>query len=266
MTIDVDKVSRLIRDVAETEILPRFQKLAHGEHWEKRPGSVVTVVDRLAEARLEQGLADLTPGATIVAEEAIEQAPDLLAKVDWSGAVWVIDPLDGTANFAAGKPTFAVLVAYVVDGTPRAGWVHDPVRNITAVAESGGGAWLGDARLRVPVGGPFAEMTGSFGPRLRRNKEFCGRFLRITNSGCCGFDYLAIARGDIQFAYYRGLKPWDHSPGVLVHLEAGGHSACLDGRPYRPGAPGEGGLLLAPDPETWRRLAAEIPPALAAVS
>jgi len=265
MTVDIDKVMRLIRDVAETEILPRFQKLADGDRWEKRPGSVVTVVDGLAEARLTEGLAALTPGATIVAEEAIEQTPELLAKVDWSGAAWVIDPLDGTANFAAGKPRFAVLVAYVVDGVSRAGWLHDPVRNITVVAESGGGAWLGDTRLKVADSEPFAAMTGSLGPRLRRNPAFCAQFSRVTNTGCCGIDYLAIAEGGVHFAYYRGLKPWDHAAGVLVHGEAGGHSACLDGRPYRPGAPGEGGLLLTPDPATWRRLAADIPPALAAV-
>jgi fructose-1,6-bisphosphatase/inositol monophosphatase family enzyme len=113
---------------------------------------------------------------------------------------------------------------------------------------------------------PFAAMVGSLGPRLRRNKDFCGLFARITNTKCCGVDYFALAGADIHFAYYRGLKPWDHAAGTLVHLEAGGHSACLDGRPYRPGSPGEGGLLLATDPDTWRRLAAEIPPALAAVA
>jgi fructose-1,6-bisphosphatase/inositol monophosphatase family enzyme len=264
--VDVDSVTRLIRDVAETEILPRFRKLAEAERWEKRPGSVVTVVDQRAEGRLASGLTAMTPGATIVGEEAVEQSPDALRSVDWSGPAWVIDPLDGTANFAAGKPTFAVLVAYVVAGVPAAAWIHNPIENVTAVAEAGAGAWIGERRLRVAAPAPLAALTGSLGPRLRRNRDFCALFHGVTNTGCCGIDYLALVGGRIHFAYYRGLKPWDHTPGVLIHREAGGHSACLDGQAYRPDAPGEGGLLLAPDRDVWHSMAAEIPSALAKVS
>jgi fructose-1,6-bisphosphatase/inositol monophosphatase family enzyme len=113
---------------------------------------------------------------------------------------------------------------------------------------------------------PIAHMTGSLGARLRRNKDFSGRFKSVINTKCCAVDYLAIITGKIHFAYYRNLMPWDHAAGQLMHREAGGYSACLDGGDYRPGRRSEGGMLLAPDSNDWEIIAADIPDALAASS
>lgn len=263
---DPQHVARLIREVADSEILPRFRRLAADESWEKRPGSVVTVADQAAENALAGALGDLVPGSLVVGEEAVEERPEILERLSGDAPVWVLDPVDGTSNFAAGKPDFAVIVAYVVEGETRAGWIHLPVEGVTAIAVAGDGAEVDGARARVAPAAPMAEMTGSLGPRLRRNKAFSGRFASVTNTKCCAVDYLAIVRGRIHFAYYRGLKPWDHAAGHLLHREAGGYSACLDGADYRPGAPGEGGLLLAPTTGVWRTLAADIPAALEAAS
>ncbi len=76
---------------------------------------------------------------------------------------------------------------------------------------------------------------------------------------------MALADGGFHFSHYRGLKPWDHMAGELIHREAGGFAACLDGRPYRAHASGQGGLLLAPDQASWNAIAGVLAPALASL-
>jgi fructose-1,6-bisphosphatase/inositol monophosphatase family enzyme len=223
------------------------------------------VADEAAEKRLEDGLLALTPGAVALGEEAAHEDSSIFERLLDDTPVWVIDPVDGTRNFAAGEPDFAVIVAYVVSGETLAGWIHDPVRDRTAMAAAGAGARTGDGtKLCIAAPAPLAELTGVLGPRLTRHKPFSGRFAGISNSKSCGIDYVRLAAGEVHFAYYRGLMPWDHAAGALLHAEAGGFSACLDGRPYRSSERGVGGLLLAPDRATWQAIADDIPAALAA--
>ncbi len=263
---DIEEVAELIREVAETEIVPRFQSLAEDDTWEKRPGSVVTVADQAAEHALTIGLEKILPGSTVVGEEAVADNPDLLHRINGEAPVWIVDPVDGTRNFAAGKSDFAVIIAFVLDGETRAGWIYRPIEKTLATAVSGDGAWVDGIPVRVAGTAPLAHMTGSLGARLRRNTEFSGRFKAVTNTKCCGVDYLAIITGNIHFAYYRNLMPWDHAAGQLMHREAGGYSACLDGGDYRPGRQSEGGMLLAPNSNDWDIISADIPAALAASS
>ncbi len=258
MKVDFDAVTDLLRAVASAEILPRFRRLQDGDSWEKRSGAVVTVADERVEAALSAGLAAMLPGSAVVAEEAAEAAPETLDALDRPGAVWVVDPIDGTANYSEGKPCFAVIVALAVDGETVAGWIYDPVTDSAAVAERGAGAWRDGARLRVAGPAPEAEMTGAFGWRLNKDRGFSARFAGRTYNKCCGFDYLALAEGRTHFAFYRSLKPWDHAAGQLMHAEAGGYNACVDGSPYRPGRKDQEGLLLAPDSEIWAGLAERI--------
>ena len=172
MKVDIDAVAGLMRAVAEAEILPRFRSLDDRESWEKRSGAVVTVADERAEAALSDGLAAILPGAGIVAEEASETAPETLDALGRPGPVWIVDPIDGTANFAEGKACFAVIVALAVDGETVAGWIYDPVAGSAAVAERGAGAWRDGNRLRVAEPVPDSEMTGAFGWRLDKDKGF----------------------------------------------------------------------------------------------
>ena len=116
--------------------------------------------------------------------------------------------------------------------------------------------------MRVPAPIPDAEMSGAYGWRLRKDKAFDGRFKRSTYRRCCGADYLALGAGETHFAFYRSPKPWDHAAGQLIHSEAGGYNACVDGTAYRPGRKKQEGLLLAPARETWTSLAGDIRRAL----
>lgn len=264
MIPDPAEVSAAIRTVAAAEILPRFGKLADAERWEKKPGSWVTVADTAAEAALIAALTSILSGSVVIGEEAVEETPALLQQLTEDRPAWLVDPVDGTANFAAGKPIFAVMVALVIGGETQAGWIYEPLSDVMYWAVAGQGAWRDDAPISAAQAAAPDAMAGSLGARLRRDPALSGRFARIENLQCCGIEYARLASGGLHFAHYRRLKPWDHAAGALLHREAGGYSARLDGTPYRPGETQgeEGGLLLAPDPATWRDLAALIQPAL----
>ena len=262
---DAARVGELLRDVAADVIMPRFRQLADGEVWHKRPGNVVTIVDTESERRLISALTALVPGSVTLGEEEAEHCELVLGRLHDDAPVWIIDPLDGTSNFAAGKDRFAVIVAYAVGGIARAGWILDPVNDRLASAEEGGGAWLDGARATVASASSVAAMRGSLGGRLRRDAALCAQFAAVINAGSCGIEYIELAAAAIDFAHYRRLNPWDHAAGELIHREAGGYAACLDRRPYRPAAPGEGGLLLAADRDAWQAIADVLAPVVAAL-
>lgn len=258
-----ETVEALIREVAAAEIMPRFEKLAHHESWEKRPGSIVTAADVAAEAFLAENLAKLLPGSVIVGEEMIEDDPSALDRLDGDAPVWVLDAVDGTSNFAKGSPDFAVMVALVVKREAIGGWIFRPVIDAMFVAQAGAGAFCNGERLRVAEApARLGDLEGSLGGRMRRT-ELPARLGRVTATRCIAVDYCALATGEIHFAHYRGMRAWDHAPGFLLHAEAGGYSRCLDDAPYRIGLPGEGGLLLTPDRATWESLRTPITEAMA---
>ena len=256
---DSDKVVAAIREAAEEDILPRFQRLERHEISEKNPGEVVTIADIEAELRLTRLLLEIVPGSAVVGEEAVSKDPDILKRLQGGGPAWLVDPVDGTGNFAEGRPVFAIVVCYLVDGVARAGWIHDPCANKTAVAMAGEGGWYDGERLKPAAPVPFEQMVGtlnySWFPHERREavRRAARRFKDICSYRCAAHDYLALARGKKHFSLYRRLWPWDHAAGVLLLAEAGGRTTRLDGRPYR--ATGrEEGILSVSAPESWDQI------------
>jgi len=266
MIPDSDKVAALIRETAETDILPRFRALADEEVREKGPGNLVTAADLAAEARLSRGLVGIVPGSVVVGEEAVETEPERMARLDGAPPVWIVDPVDGTGNFVDGSPEFAVMVAYLVGGDCVAGWIHDPVRDVTAAAMRGDGAWMADRRLAVAAPADLEELSGALYYRSRvpefrdHLRAARARLGAIRNHRCAGQEYLRLVEERIHFAVFSRLNPWDHVAGALIHGEAGGVNARLDGSPYRPDWARDAtwtprrGLMMAPDRATWRRL------------
>ena len=262
MLPDADRVTRLIEEAAAAEIMPRFRQLAAGDVREKAPGDLVTVADEAVEARLAPLLTSLVPGSIVVGEEGAASDPGVLNRLLDDRPVWIIDPVDGTSNFAEGKPAFAVMVALARGRDILAAWIHDPVAVCTAVAVAGEGAWLGDRRLSVASApsapGDMAGVlrSGFFGSReLGRKVEARRNRVRAVRSArCAGIEYLRLAAGEMHFSLFTKLMPWDHAPGVLLHREAGGHAAYLEGGASEPAAIKRSGLLLAPDPDSWRQL------------
>ncbi|MCG8511084.1 MAG: inositol monophosphatase [Rhodospirillales bacterium] len=260
---DFGAVSDILREAAAEEIMPRFRHLSRSDVREKHPGDLVTTADLESEKRLTAALSALVPGSVVVGEEACESDPSRLKSLAGDGPVWLVDPVDGTANFAAGRPCFAVIAAYVVAGETIAGWIYDPVNKVMAVAGVGEGAWIGEQRLSVASPRPVRELSGAAPRRVRKRLEKQGPVdgapmpASLGQYMCCGREYMDLARGELDFGRYgRRLKPWDHAAGILIHREAGGYSSMDEPeRPYAPaGGIVQGALVAAPDERTWRCL------------
>ena len=250
----LEAVSDALLDACSRAVMPRFAALQPGEIVMKAAHEPVTIADREAEEILAGALSSILPGARVVGEEACAARPDLLDGLD-HGNVWIIDPIDGTANFAAGRPPFAMMVALLRDGEAIASWILEPLSGRLAVAELGSGAWIDGERITASGGAPkLADLIGivssAFVPPERiglidalRNAV---RSIEPT-ARCAGHEYPLVASGQRDFALYWRTLPWDHAPGALLLSEAGGAVLHLDGTPYRPARP-RPGLLLARDP------------------
>jgi fructose-1,6-bisphosphatase/inositol monophosphatase family enzyme len=258
-SIDINAVAALIAEVAAEEIQPRFRKLAAHEQREKAPGDIVTIADERAEAALTPRLIDLVPNSIVIGEEAAAKDPALVHRLSADQVAWIVDPVDGTANFAEGKTDFVSMVALVRGDELIASWIHLPTTGQTAIAERGAGATFDGARL--PILSPAAENpagvvgVGKFSaPALHPRAEALRRAVRqIRSLRCAGLDYLRLARGELDFILFGRAWPWDHAPGVLLVAEAGGVGSHGDGTPYRPSqALTARGVLTARSPQVWR--------------
>ena len=254
----LDRVDGLMREAAERAILPRFRMLAAHEIEEKAPGELVTAADRDSEAILTEGLDGLLADARVVGEEACAVDPRLLEGLD-RGLVWLVDPLDGTANFAAGEAEFAIMVALLRDGVTLAGWILDPTSGRLARAELGAGAWIDGERLRSPSRAPGAPLRGAIGrfmpPAMQEEvirRAKAGAEL-VPGLKCAGAEYPLIALGERDFAFYWRTLAWDHAAGALFVNEAGGKATRPDGSPYLAGSSGSG-LIAASTPDTWEEV------------
>ena len=266
----LDQVAELIRDVAATVVLPRFRRLAADEVQQKSPGDLVTVADQEAERALTSGLSALLPGSVVVGEEAVAADARVLDRVGDGGAVWIVDPVDGTNNFAAGKAPFAVMVALIRDGEPVASWILDVPGDQLTVAEAGSGAYRDGVRVKTRTDDPgVAALHGVVTRRylppdlkaeVNANVSALGRV--TAGRHCAGYEYPAVATDDQQFAMFWRVLPWDHVPGALIVGEAGGTVRHLDGSPYRP-TDQRRGLLVAANDDIWRTVRDTLLPSLA---
>jgi fructose-1,6-bisphosphatase/inositol monophosphatase family enzyme len=260
---EINAVINLLREVSATEIMPRFRKLgAEDIRLKSGPQDPVTVADEAAERALGTGLRKLFPDCDVIGEEAVADNPDLLKRLSRPGRVWVVDPIDGTANYASDLPLFGVILALVEADEILAGFIHDPVGDDTAIAIAGGGAWMQTREgarkpLRVSQPLPIGQMTGSiswrFLPLRSRVMSRLDRLAAAPDYRCAAHQYRMLAAGHAQVQLFRKLLPWDHAAGVLLHREAGGYSARCEGSPYLPSAT-HGGLILAPDATSWLEL------------
>jgi fructose-1,6-bisphosphatase/inositol monophosphatase family enzyme len=238
--IDPQTVAGIIREIAQEEILPRFRQLRQEDIREKKPGDFVTAADLAAERRLTERLTDLAPGSVVLGEEAAAADPARFQLLAQEAPVWVVDPVDGTANFVRGQEGFAVILARVERGVVRVGWIYDPLRDVMVTAEAGGGAWSSGMRLRVDGEASTERMTGAAygrtaaGPRAAKALGDSGRFAGIRNLGCSALEYIAVAQGQAHFSLHSRSLPWDHAAGMLIVAEAGGVVGFLDGTPYDP--------------------------------
>jgi fructose-1,6-bisphosphatase/inositol monophosphatase family enzyme len=260
---DLHSVAAVLAEAATREIMPRFRNLADGAVRAKTsPIDLVTDADEAAERLITARLSSAFPGALIVGEEASERDPGLLDALGHAELAFLVDPVDGTKNFASGLPLFGVMAAVVRQGEVVAGVIHDPVGGDFALAVRGQGAWIERAggsrtRLRVAAPVPLAAMEGIIGttylPEPLRS-TVNGNLARLATSAyyrCAAHEYRMAAGGHCHVLFYNKLMPWDHAAGWLLHREAGGYAAHFDGTAYRP-TQRTGGLICAPDEASWK--------------
>lgn len=254
-----DAVADLMRTVSADVILPRYRNLAAHEVMEKAADDLVTVADRESEERLSEGLAVLLPEAHIIGEEACAADPSLLAGIG-NGLAWIVDPIDGTGNFAAGRPPFGVMVALADNGEAISGWIYDPLAGRLCHAQRGGGATINGEPVVARESGaalPIAGISTLFvdpGERADLEARAAGKLNMVGIPRCAAEQYPRIVHGSNDFALFNRTLPWDHAAGALFLNEAGGDARRFDGSPYRLGRD-EGGMIAAASPAMWEKAA-----------
>jgi fructose-1,6-bisphosphatase/inositol monophosphatase family enzyme len=247
--VQTDQVSELLADVADRLILPRFGALKSTDIQEKKPGDLVTVADREAEIELARVLRAAEPGVLVVGEEGVFTDPSCLDLLPTAEHAWVIDPVDGTRNFARGGADFAVMLAEVRNAVTIRGWIWQPVHARLYVAELGGGVTCNGAPVVPPGTSPRAVPLGA--SYLPVPGEEHADVTVVRSWGSCGVDYPKLIEGEVDFLCYRSMFPWDHLAGGLMVTELGGRIATDTGVDYRVGVIGRR-LLSATDPKLWQ--------------
>lgn len=269
-TPDIDAVTRLITQVAREIVLPKFRALRNDEIVQKPTAGnlqdIVTVVDRDVEERLAAGLVDILPSARVIGEEAAHKTPAIVDLVGGDAPVWIVDPLDGTSNFASGRDAFGIMVGFAIRGQVRAAWIDLPVRGELFVAEAGSGTHLNGQRLRVPpaaeLGAPRGTVFVRYMPDALREAvtlRTTGRYVHVPHAGAAAVEYTDILRGRKEFAVYYRLLPWDHGAPALILTEGGGAVQHLGGQRYSVRSPNQL-TLVTRDTETAGRLRSWLSP------
>jgi fructose-1,6-bisphosphatase/inositol monophosphatase family enzyme len=252
---DLAEVERVIRTVADREIMPRFCRLVEADISEKAPGDLVTVADRAAEEALTEALEAVVPGSVTVGEEAAAGNPTLIAELDADAPVWIIDPIDGTHNFATDNPRFTTLVALAHRGELLASWTFAPALDLIATARAGAGAYIDGQRVRLPPAPASLRHLSVCTPQHRwwtgtlrtRFNELCRTGVSLCFFDTSGLEYVELAAGRRDAMVLTWEFPWDHAAGLLLHAEAGGVSLAEDGKPFRLAGGNALPFVVAPD-------------------
>lgn len=265
----MDALLAILREAAEKEIVPRFRALSPVDIAEKSSSTdLVTAADLGAEALITAALRERFPQAMILGEEAYAADPSVMQGLADADLAFVIDPVDGTFNFAAGNALFGTLLAVARKGETVAGIIYDPLHAYALLAEKGAGAHMvrpdhGRVPIRTASAPDLSAMVSvgavQYLPEPLRSRAASGLAkVRLGMAyGCSAHEYWMLNTGRAHFLAAHTMMPWDHLAGALIHAEAGGYNAHFDGSPYRPGNIG-GGLLCAPDKDSWAMIRSEV--------
>ena len=212
--------------------MERYERLE--EIRAKGPRDVVTEVDHLCEGLVMRAVQERYPGDSFYAEEIGEVAAVGAAK---SGRVWIVDPLDGTVNYANGIPFFCVSIALAAEGRPVVGVVYDPTRDETFAGaidgpslRNGESIQVGDKELLEDLVVTLA--VGGRGTVRKRHEAIKAiRAHRSMGSSALTLSYVACGRFDI-YAQGAGLSAWDVAAAGLIAERAGATVTTLEGGPW----------------------------------
>jgi myo-inositol-1(or 4)-monophosphatase len=219
------------------EIWRRGEQVAELAITHKAPGDVATEIDLWAEQALKARLHSLLPQAGFMGEEtggALSDAP-----------TWVVDPIDGTANFARGYPQWSVSVALAVNQQPVLGVIVDPARDEVFYAAAGQGAWLKNRRgvqrlqcaapreaIKAIVSTVFPKPQAVFMQAyLQEFSRVIQGFGQVRRSGSMALELAYVAAGRADAFWERGMQAWDAAAGMVLLQEAGAQIVALDQQP-----------------------------------
>jgi len=252
----IEHVASALHEVADAQLLPCFRELGSAA-FSGDAERLTRVTARKAEAQLSSRLLTLVPGARIVAAQEVRRAPDLRRQLR-DGYVWLVDALDGSANFAAALSPFSMQIALLRNGETLLAWVYAPLKSELAIAERGAGAFLGGQRLRLQ--GSTAALEELRGRILSETlpaklaKQTQPRSADIgqvqPGIGSTGSEYISLLRQHLHFTLYWRALPWRHAAGCLLLTEAGGRVARFRGSDYQVWDE-RNGLLVAASPQLW---------------
>lgn len=252
-------VSALLRKVSDEIILPHYRTLTSSQIKEKSPGDLVTIADKLSEEALSRALALIIPDAKIVGEEACADNPSISEYLS-AHQCWIIDPIDGTGNYARGDGAFGIIIALTQNNHTIAGWMYDPTKSRLCHAFKGQGAFINGVRIYAPndpSARPIAALATGFMSDEQRADTISaadGNYEIVPIPMCAAEQYPLLASGDHNISIFERILPWDHAAGILFLNEAGGKAARWDGSEYRP-ADTKKGLLGASSPTLWEQAA-----------
>lgn len=218
-----------ITEMAKTEVLARFEQVSAEE---KADGSLLTEADTEMQKKTQAFLEKNWPQYAFLGEESSQQEQE--AAMNSDSGCWILDPVDGTSNFAIGIPVYSVSLALMVKGTLLAGLVYDPSRNEMFSARIGQGAYLNDKPLiaKTPKQAlkqcsgiiDFKRLAAPMATKLATQCPYSSQ--RSFGSVCLDWCWIAAGRGQI---YLHGAQNiWDYAAGWLILNEAGGYSSTLD--------------------------------------
>ena len=252
------ELEQIIRKAAQQELLPRFHHVAHNL---KSDGSIVTEADLAMQQRMIDELQQRWPQIPLLGEEmSAEQQQQLLDNSE--EGLWLLDPLDGTSNYAAGIPYFCVSLALMRKGEVVLAIIYDPLRDESFSAEKGEGAWLNGEPLHAPrATRPLKQgialidlkrLTPDLAAKVASQPPYSSQ----RNLGSGALDWCYVATGRVDVYLHGGQKLWDYAAGQLILAEAGGYTSTLEGESVLVNALTPRSVVAAADEENFNQWSA----------
>ena len=237
---DILRVAVVAARQAGAILLDRYEKPHHIQY--KGSIDIVTEADLASEQLILDVLHHNLPGTKILSEESFSSYSKIPDE-----PIWIVDPLDGTTNFAHNFPWFSVSIAFYDEAKSQVGVIYCPIQNELFCATLGGGAWLNDQRIKVSeiellqkalvaTGFPYdvQERPDSVVAML---KAVLTHSQGVRRPGAATLDLAYLACGRLDAFWEVGLKPWDSAAGYLLVEEAGGTLSNFSGTPFSPFTP-----------------------------
>lgn len=236
MNIDINQLKDIVITSCQAELLPRYRAVRR-EY--KSDGSIVTKADLIMQQRLTEALADAYPDIAFLGEEMSVAEQEKLLKSDQ--ALWCVDPIDGTSNFAAGLPFFCVSIALIVQQQIILGLVYDPIREECFTAQITQGAYLNgqplqavpqhlDLRKSIALI-DFKRLPTKLSTQLLTHRAYSSQ----RNLGAIALEMCWIAAGRCHIYLHGRQQLWDYAAAQLILTEAGAQVSTLEGQPLYDG-------------------------------